>query len=325
MKSRLTPFGRQLNVRSERILVALKPNYLGDTVCATPLLRRISEEFSQPVVLGSKLARELLKNDSSNLIIRDQMRSRSPLVLFKSAAELRKERFDVVLIVNRSIRAALMMKVAGIKTRVGIVAEGRGFLLTHRVPHDDDRPEAEAYGDLARAIGLEGSYEKVQLTVDAAEKKRGSELLKGAMIGIHPGASHAVKQIPAKVVAPVLYELHGLGFPLAMFGGKGEELPGTMLQDELQNPALNLIGKCSLRESLGALSQLKLMIGGSSGVMHMAVAAGAPTLGVFGPHNSKRWGHNFAPHQTIQIPSSVMGDLDAKQFRDSCFRMLGIA
>lgn len=308
-------------MRSERILVVLKPNYLGDGICATPLLRQVCAQFREPHALASPLLRTLFLRDFANLTLHDQVRSRSPLDLFRSARQIRQARYDIALIVNRSIRAALMVRLAGVRTRVGINAEGRALLLTHAIPHREDVPEAVQYGALGEAIELPGGDARVHLTVAEEEK---TAILQGAKIGIHPGASHVVKQIPHSI-APVLDELHEAGFPLAMFGGKGEEHAAEALQKSLKNPAVDLVGKTGLRESLGAMSQLRAMIGGSSGVMHMGVAAGAPTLGVFGPHRAVRWGHQYPPHRTIQIPSGVMQDLDVDQFRTELRALLGIS
>ena len=46
--------------------------------------------------------------------------------------------------------------------------------------------------------------------------------------------------------------------------------------------------------SLGALvallEQVRLFVGNESGVMHLAVAAGAPIVAIFGPTNDRAWG-----------------------------------
>jgi ADP-heptose:LPS heptosyltransferase len=46
--------------------------------------------------------------------------------------------------------------------------------------------------------------------------------------------------------------------------------------------AIDLVGKLSLSEVAACLARVKIFIGNDSGLMHIAAAAGAPTLGLFG-------------------------------------------
>jgi ADP-heptose:LPS heptosyltransferase len=74
------------------------------------------------------------------------------------------------------------------------------------------------------------------------------------------------------------------GARLAILGG-----PGT-LEREMAAPvlaalpdALDLVGGLSLPEAAAVLARSALFIGNDSGLMHLAAATGAPTLGLFGP------------------------------------------
>jgi ADP-heptose:LPS heptosyltransferase len=46
--------------------------------------------------------------------------------------------------------------------------------------------------------------------------------------------------------------------------------------------AIDLVGKLTLPEVAACLARCKLFVGNDSGLMHIAAAAGAPTLGLFG-------------------------------------------
>ncbi len=74
------------------------------------------------------------------------------------------------------------------------------------------------------------------------------------------------------------------GAPIAVLGGPGEA------ERAMARPALaalpdatDLVGRLSLPEAAAALSRAALFAGNDSGLMHLAAAAGAPTLGLFGP------------------------------------------
>lgn len=54
--------------------------------------------------------------------------------------------------------------------------------------------------------------------------------------------------------------------------------------------AIDLVGRLSLPEIAAFLSRSSLFVGNDSGLMHLAAAAGAPTLGLFGPTNAWEYG-----------------------------------
>jgi ADP-heptose:LPS heptosyltransferase len=52
---------------------------------------------------------------------------------------------------------------------------------------------------------------------------------------------------------------------------------------------IDLIGKVDLLEAYACLERATLYVGNDSGLMHLAAAAGAPTLGLFGPSPESRY------------------------------------
>jgi len=53
--------------------------------------------------------------------------------------------------------------------------------------------------------------------------------------------------------------------------------------------AIDLTGRLSLPEASACLSRCALFVGNDSGLMHLAAAAGAPTLGLFGPTSAAEY------------------------------------
>jgi ADP-heptose:LPS heptosyltransferase len=47
--------------------------------------------------------------------------------------------------------------------------------------------------------------------------------------------------------------------------------------------AVDLVGRLTLPEAAACLARCAFFVGNDSGLMHLAAAAGAPTLGLFGP------------------------------------------
>lgn len=68
---------------------------------------------------------------------------------------------------------------------------------------------------------------------------------------------------------------------------------------------LDLVGKTDLLTAGAVLRRAALFVGNDSGLMHIAAAAGAPTLGLFGPTQASHyapWGANAAVAQTAIPP-----------------------
>jgi ADP-heptose:LPS heptosyltransferase len=71
--------------------------------------------------------------------------------------------------------------------------------------------------------------------------------------------------------------------------------------------ALNLTGKTSLPQLAALLQQCGLFIGADSGVMHIAAAAGAPVVALFGTTNVKAWGPWSPDGRCVVVQSETPG------------------
>jgi ADP-heptose:LPS heptosyltransferase len=67
---------------------------------------------------------------------------------------------------------------------------------------------------------------------------------------------------------------------------------------------IELIGEENLLVSYAALKHARLYIGNDSGVMHLAAAAGAPTLGLFGPSDETLYGPWGESARSVRGPRS---------------------
>ncbi len=74
------------------------------------------------------------------------------------------------------------------------------------------------------------------------------------------------------------------GARVAVFGGPGAQERALAAPVLTALPhAIDLVGALTLPEAAACLARCALFVGNDSGLMHLAAAAGAPTLGLFGP------------------------------------------
>ena len=128
-----------------------------------------------------------------------------------------------------------------------------------------------------------------------ADRARAETLLPGGdYVALGPTANWSGKIWPAdRFVA--LFEglrLRQPGLRPVVFAGPGEAERAMAAPVLASLPgAVDLGGRLSLSEASACLARCGLFVGNDSGLMHLAAAAGAPTLGLFGPTPA----HEYAP------------------------------
>ncbi len=289
----------------KRVAVVMKA-FIGDAVMATPLLEGLRKQVDT-VVVAPPLIGDVLGPDWSDTLIPIHGRGFLPQV-----RALRQARADLALVLNRSFRSALSAKAAGIPNRVGLDAERRGFLLTHRVPLDWEQHETLSYLSLAAAVGYELDPANPHLQLSNEERAKGKELLAGADLALQPGARHEYKRLATQTLAELTTKLVVKGYRPVLVGGSDEQGAAEALLELL--PGIpSLVGKCSLRETLGVLGGVRMTVGSDTGVMHLAAAVGSPTVTVFEPSQpSSRWGHLYPPHQVVEAPPSGIANVSVE-------------
>jgi ADP-heptose:LPS heptosyltransferase len=187
---------------------------------------------------------------------------------------------------------------ATVTTRWDLAIDLRGsaltfFLAAHRraIMRGGRRP-GHRLGHLAGVLDLPDPPLPVAWTNEADRDRavtllpRTGSLIAPAFIGLGPTANWAGKTWqPERFVA--LFRSVAADMPGAraiVFGGPGpvERAMAQPVLDALPG-AVDLVGALSLPEAAACLARCRLFVGNDSGLMHLAAAAGAPTLGLFGP------------------------------------------
>jgi heptosyltransferase II len=134
-------------------------------------------------------------------------------------------------------------------------------------------------------------------------------------IGLHPISSNPMKDWPLERFAQLMQTLHVRSenavspFPLVFHGfGSPADVAlyarlKTLLKDASESVPTLLIwaGKADLTTSQALMPHLYLMLGVDSGTLHMAAAAGVPTLTLFGPTSPQRWRPLSAGSSVLQL------------------------
>lgn len=130
----------------------------------------------------------------------------------------------------------------------------------------------------------------------------GRQLSYGARrhISLVPGAGYATKCWPEEHWRRLLDLLvAALPEPVLLLGGPGERELGDRLAAAQPGRTRNLCGSLSLEESARLVADSRLLIGGDTGLLHMADAAGVPGVALYGSTVREL---GFFPHgKTLQV------------------------
>lgn len=152
--------------------------------------------------------------------------------------------------------------------------------------------------DAARTLKLEGEPPAPYLYITPEVEALADELLGqgGPILAVGPAANWIGKVWPIERFAQTAAQLLDKDGPLA--GGRLLILGGpedTRMVEELRMASargrtIDLTGKVDLLTAYACLKRASLFIGNDSGLMHIAAAAGCPTVGLFGPSDERRYG-----------------------------------
>jgi len=279
------------------------PNWAGDAVMAIPALEVIRRTHAgdEICILARPVVGDLLSGQPmANRILEYDFRGRHRgwLGRGKLVAELRKEKFDVAVLLQNAFEAAWLAWRAGIPERIGYARDGRGPLLTKAIPvpqvGEIPKHESHYYLELLRRAGwIEGSraIAPIHLSVSDAARAVAESALRSAgaresawRCAISPGASYgAAKCWPPERFALLADRLISeCGADVIFFGTAGEKEIAARIRSNMKSRAISLVGETSTSDLAALFASCSVFIGNDSGAMHVAAAAGLPVIGIFG-------------------------------------------
>jgi heptosyltransferase-2 len=121
-------------------------------------------------------------------------------------------------------------------------------------------------------------------------------------LAVHPGSGSPSKNWPLMRFLDAARRLSGAS-PWLLVAGPAEEA--------LVAPRGSILAReWPLRVLAAVLARAGLFLGNDAGVSHLAAAAGAPTLALFGPTDPALWAPVGPRVLTLRAPSASLADLD---------------
>lgn len=173
-----------------------------------------------------------------------------------------------------------------------------------------------------------------RLWIDDAARRQADALIPagtGPFLAIGPTANWLGKEWPADRFARLAIRLTGQGGALqgarvAVLAAGPERERARPVLDALGDRAIDLTGRTDPMAAAACLERAALYVGNDSGLMHIAAAAGVPTVGLFGPGYPAIYGP-WGPRGRVVVSEVPQADLLARVAADPNARGLmdGIA
>lgn len=325
------------------------PSFIGDTIMATPTFRALRRGFpgaSMSAVIRPNVAPTLDGTDwfAERILYHHRSKTRADRTM-AVLRRLRRERFDLAVILPNSFRSGLLAFFAGIPRRVGYERHGRGVLLTdvlhHPVDEDGRRlpsPIVEAYLKLARHLGcpVESSRLELATTIDdeAAADRAWSRLGLdggGPVVCLNTGGAFGpAKNWPIGHFVDLARQLAlQSGTRVLVLCGPGEresarQIAATAGHERVVSLADEELGIGLTR---ACIRRASLLITTDSGPRHFAAAFGTPVVTLFGPTHIAwtRTQHPLAWHLRHPVPCGPCQRPSCPEGHHDCMRKLKAA
>lgn len=299
-------------------ILVIKMRQLGDVLLTIPTFKALRQHFpaarltalvnagTEDMLAGHPAVDDILIFDRRRRGAGLWQRGRAEWRLFR---EIRRRRFDLVVDLTGSDRAAFLARASGARWRLGSSlcyggARGKRRLFTQVVEFAPGWHVVQQNLAVVRQFGVAASDLRVDRPLTAAAQATVSAWLEqqgwpaaAPFIHVHPTSPWLFKCWPAEAVAAVIAWLLDQGLRVVLTAApntkelaKIEEILAALGDTGRRRPNfLNLAGRTGLMELAALTARARLFLGVDTMPMHLAAAMGTPVLALFGPSRVWSW------------------------------------
>lgn len=300
-----------LSSNSQPRILIVRLSAIGDVLHGMPVLCALREALPQAflawVVEG--VSTQLLRAHPAldELITVPRKWLKSPRTVLGLRKKLHSLKFDVAIDMQGLTKSAVAARLSGAKVRIGYGGvDGRELSpwLNNKLVEPTGTHVIDRNLELLKPLGISNPAVQYRLEdtpedLATAERMLAELRLTERFAVINPGAGWPSKVWPAArygEVARFLGQQHGVK-SLVVWAGDQERAWAEQIVAGSGGHGV-LAPKTSLRE-LAALSRKAIMfVGSDTGPLHLAVAVGTPSVGMFGPMPAERNG----PYGPLHVP-----------------------
>ncbi len=300
----------------DKVLIS-RTDKLGDLVLALPFIESFKTRYPNVKVdvIASLYASPILEhNDSINKILRVQNDQLFTNNLYRKdlLQKIVKEKYKIVIVLYPERQISRLYYKAEIPLRIGTAGRFHSIFFNTRLLHSrkkNIKHESKYNLDFMSFFkdGVVETIPKVYLTdkdIASAKKILQNAGIKDDFIVLHPGSGGSAEVWSSKRFIQLYKKLEKQGKGVVVSGSDKEGDLFDTLSNTMGFPDLNKItGNTDLRSLAAVLSLAKVVVANSTGPLHLAVAVGTKTVGLYPSKKSMsptRWGPLGKGHIVLQ-------------------------
>ncbi|MDB5256286.1 MAG: glycosyltransferase family 9 protein [Chitinophagaceae bacterium] len=264
-----------------RILV-IQTAFIGDAILATSVLEKLHAYYPQAQL-------DLLVRKGNESICKDHPFLHRVLIFDKSSkyknlwkliSELRKEKYDLVINLQRFFTTGLITVLSGGKETIGFDKNPLSFLFTHRVKHEYTK-DGKTIHEIDRNQKLIARYTDEQSVKPKLYPKPSTLALKTPYICMAPFSIWFTKQYPERHWVELI-QLLAPKYTIYLMGGPSDAAGcERIIQLAGHANVESLAGKLNLLESAGVMKDAVMNFVNDSAPLHLTSAVNAPCAAFF--------------------------------------------
>lgn len=308
-------------------ILIVKTSAIGDVIHTLPALNALRrkypearidwlvEESAADLVIGHKAIDTVLVS-RRKAWTRDLKQGRVGVVWRGFAdfvRELRAIEYDLLIDFQGLLKSGIFVGLARAKRKVGF---GKGmehaecsylFLNEPIPPVNMDQHAAIRELLLLKAIGVESEEVVFDLPIGEEQREKVRQLLEAEgidpnrpLVAINPMTTWETKHWRNERFARVADQLIDRGMAVVFSGGPQDVRGIEGIRAAMTGKAASLAGRTTLKELAALYETVKVLITTDTGPMHLAAAAGAPVVALFGPTAPWRTGPFGSGHKVLR-------------------------
>jgi heptosyltransferase-2 len=318
LKTRPVPMEDVRPDRIGRVLVVRQDERLGNLLLITPLLHELRRVLPRARItaLASRRFGDILRgNDDIDTLLTFDKREllRNPLRLVRLIRTLRRASFDLAIdcgpVDDISLNNSLLTYLSGAPLRLGHRrGESRPFLNLEVPVAGGERAEVDHHLDLLRYLFGDVPAGPMRLRLFPGEQDRAARRLRDrglrdddTVIGVHIGGRGGKRWAAENFRSLSEQLIFRFGVKILLFWGPNEEeLIGRFRDRPVEG--LLIAPLLTIRDLAAHIQRCAVFVCNDTGPMHLARAAGTPTVAIFRRANYQRYGPPDEHNRVIYRP-----------------------
>jgi len=294
-----------------RRMLIIRPGGIGDMIVLLPVLQQVRS-------LLPRVEMDLVCETRNMAVLRlaglDSCAMPYDARPFRFLSRLRRCRYDIVIDTEQFHHfSAVFGAMSGAPVRIGFkINPRRNPLYSHLVDYSVSGPEGRQFARLFEPLGVDPAACALEGCLANGDTDR---LLRargvpralppdGRFVAVHPGASTRYKEwVPDRFAGVAMALSRECDLTPVLIGGRRDRGNCTHIADSIERSggrAAAVVVPDDLIGAASVLTKARLFIGVDSGLAHLAVALGRPTVVLFGPSDHRKWGTESRAHAVVR-------------------------